>query len=85
MGQFMLPENKIKFPDVVDPQFNYSIIKEIGRPIKKLQEGNSTKEYDREGNLILETTTDRYSSTKIIYKYKNKILIEKREQLKLIR
>lgn len=81
MGQFMLPENKIKFPDVVDPQFNYSIIKEIGRPIKKLQEESSTKEYDREGNLILETTTDRYSSTKIIYKYKNKILIEKKRTI----
>ena len=80
-GQFKHPEPTIVRPSVILPENDINDYSKLyNKKIKKKIIGKTIIEFDINGNVISEINSDSNSTTTILYRYTNNILVEKEKR-----
>ena len=80
-GQFKHPEPTIVRPSVILPENDINDYSKLyNKKIKKIIIGKTIIEFDINGNVISEINSDSNSTTTILYRYTNNILVEKEKR-----
>ena len=80
-GQFKHPEPTIVRPTVILPENDINDYSKLyNKKIKKKIIGKTIIEFDINGNVISEINSDSNSTTTILYRYTNNILVEKEKR-----